>query len=356
MFDDLAVYNGTKNSIKIKVYDVVGVAESRNDLEKRKAKKSKPAAAVLIGTVGDAHGDGIRFDGEKLLDHEDYVMDGAEEQKPLAVDMFFLTNDGKKKNTPEKREYAGTMKLHLQYVPNRSVMSRAASRITETWYYESTVLMMVFIAMVSLALDSPADPPSATVNGALRIMELFVATQLLTELVLDVQVALAKGRLLFWKDAWFIIAATVVGCKWSSILMSRTGLVGAGSMFEQLISVGRVLRILRPMQTLRMINHVDIVASVIEESVDIFLTVAMLLVFLLSLFALIGVSSFGGVLQFECIDGEVCSAGQMEMAHERGISCPMECPSTLQCAQDGEVMCAPLAKLRTGEANAISMP
>lgn len=55
-------------------------------------------------------------------------------------------------------------------------------------------------------------------------------------------------------------------------------------VYEKLISVGRVFRILRPIRTLRMINHIDIVISVVEESVDIFLTVSMLLAFLLALF------------------------------------------------------------------------
>eukprot|EP01050_Picozoa_sp_SAG11_P059376 SAG11_NODE_38442_length_252_cov_0.679739_1_plen_37_part_10 len=37
---------------------------------------------------------------------------------------------------------------------------------------------MVFLAMVALAIQSPADPPSPTMYGALRIMEVFVATEL----------------------------------------------------------------------------------------------------------------------------------------------------------------------------------
>ena len=60
---------------------------------------------------------------------------------------------------------------------------------------------------------------------------------------------------------------------------------------------------------------------------------------------LVGVSSFGGVLQFDCITTETCDAGQLAAANTMGIDCPIECPSTLACAANYE-WCAPLAEPR----------
>ena len=44
--------------------------------------------------------------------------------------------------------------------------------------------------------------------------------ELVTELVLDVEVALAKGHFKFWKETWFIMASFVLACNWASILLS----------------------------------------------------------------------------------------------------------------------------------------
>ena len=126
---------------------------------------------------------------------------------------------------------------------------------------------------------------------------------------------------------------------------------------RKLVSVGRVFRILRPIRTIRMINHVDIVVTVVTESLGIFGTVCMLLLFLLAIFSLIGTSSFGGTLQFECVPSEfeltgagstlsVCSPGQTASALDNDEVCPMLCPSQLACAENFK-WCARLAEPRT---------
>ena len=214
-FDDFAVYSGTK-CLTLKVFDIIEVSQSRQAAAVRKAKKSAHDKSVLVGIAGDSHGDGIHFEGDTLVDHDHYVMNG-EEEADLSIDLYRVEALGKKASKNKKKgeqvkEYAGTVKLNLIFAPTRSLLSNAAAKITETWYFESTVLMMVFFTMVprgtatillhprlafmlnrpidsertardstataqvSLALDSPANPPSPTLYGALRILELFIAT------------------------------------------------------------------------------------------------------------------------------------------------------------------------------------
>ena len=112
-----------------------------------------------------------------------------------------------------------------------------------------------------------------------------------------------------------------------------------------------------------------------------FLTVCSLLLFLLAVFALIGMSSFSGALQYQCVGesgdpssmsdtpstSSVCTDAQLHEARlmgltcsgdcdlplylangarlsmdsGEGIMCPTECPHTLLCAEDHK-WCAPL--------------
>jgi hypothetical protein len=131
---------------------------------------------------------------------------------------------------------------------------------------------------------------------------------------------------------------------------------------EKFFSVGRVLRIVRPIRTLRMIQNVDVIVSVLQESLSLFLTVCLLLLFLLSILALVGISSFNGALKYTCVGepgvGTIpeCSDGQNAMAKEMGLvsvdgalnpHCPLLCP-TIVTASDSKcadfTYCAPLAE------------
>jgi hypothetical protein len=110
-----------------------------------------------------------------------------------------------------------------------------------------------------------------------------------------------------------------------------------------------------------MINDVDIIVTVINDSYHLVVTVCGLMFFLLAVFSLIGMSSFSGALQYECIgDGSepvVCSS-QQQYAADHGttgsMSCPVDCPYTLSCAVNFDVedrkYCAPLVdKRQVGE-------
>ena len=130
-----------------------------------------------------------------------------------------------------------------------------------------------------------------------------------------------------------------------------------------------MLRIVRPIRTLRMIQNVDIIVSVLQESVSLFLTVCLLLLFLLSILALVGISSFNGALGYTCVGeqdwgvpllddfgAEVipeCSDAQNDMAKEMAITsvdgalnphCPLLCAAILTAPESvcaGHTYCAP---------------
>ena len=328
-FDNIAVY---RDSSKLTLEVFAQVSDSKSD--------------VLVGFASpdlSSTSKFLRMKDGVLVDYE-YIMDGEDE---VEVDLFIETGKGKKK----QKAAAGSVSLKLIYAPTPDAAGSAATvALTQSWYFEFTVLFMVLLSMVGLALSSPAFPPSPALYGALRVIELFVATHMSVEILMDMYSSYSQQNEKFWQETWFQMAAFVLFCNWAVILFPR-GFFG-GAKFEKFLSVGRVLRILRPMRTFRMVKHVDIILRVIWGSMGLFCTVCMLVVFLLAIFALIGSSSFSGALQYECIKTNgakpICSDKQLAAARLKGIAdedCPLPCPSSLLCAETYD-WCAPLEEPR----------
>jgi hypothetical protein len=327
-FEGWALYESSK-LLEIQVYDVIQ--------EKRKTRD------VLIGSAN------VAIQGDRLPDL-DYTMDGNEEEGPCSINLVWTPPPKKKKDTPE-RASAGTINIMLQHIPVPPMLTQRSVSITKTWYFESTVLGMVFLSMVALALQSPAVPPPPDLYASLRILEIFVATHMGVELLLEMQPLLAAGKLhTCFRQTWWQLHVFVLVCNWASIMMPAVTVAENGSAsdvlmstepdtthkLEKLFSVGRVLRIVRPLRTLRMIKNVDMIVNVIQESLSLFGTVCLLLLFLLSILALVGMSSFGGALQYTCIGDPgdevappVCSEDQLARAAELEVACPLTCPPTL---------------------------
>lgn len=307
----------------------------------------------------------VEMDGASLPDL-DTEMDGVE-----ALDIPLVWENPEEGN---RQRPAGSVSVNLIWVPSPNLHLKTAILITKSWYFESTVLFMVLLSMVVLAFQSPAAPPSLMGRGTLRILEIFVATHMGVELLMEIVVLLsAKGKHPF-RDPWIMLSFLVMACNWLSIIAPAMPLAGeltgvtdaAGAAagrseivdidysagFKRLVSVGRVFRIVRPIRTLRMIKNVDIIVQVISESAGLFATVCGLLVFLLAIFSLVGMSSFAGALQYECIglpspDGQqegmppTCSDSQKQYAANMEVACPLQCPISLKCSED-HYWCAPL--------------
>lgn len=264
------------------------------------AKLDKKARApVCVGKAGEHSSgtngaqitNGVHFIEDPatragMIPELDYATDGkAEVEIPL-----FLEN---KKGSLIER--AGSVTVRFQYTPRPPLLSRSAATVTQSWYYEATVLGMCLLAMIALGLRAPADPPSPTLFAALRISELFVATHMVVELLLEVQGTIASGEK-FLTETWFLLAVFILACNWISILfpqesdgsvqtapaqhaatdvLSPGHLTGAlaNQKIRKLISVGRVFRVVRPIRTLRLIPHVDMIVSTLQDSMGIFGTV-----------------------------------------------------------------------------------
>eukprot|EP01043_Picozoa_sp_COSAG02_P052538 COSAG02_NODE_5676_length_4138_cov_1.611785_1_plen_847_part_10 len=275
---------------------------------------------------------------------------------------------------------AGSVSVNLTWVPSPALHLRTAAVITQTWYFESTVLGMVLLSMIILALQSPAARPGLMSVGTLRILEIFVATHLGVEVLMEVLTMLAARAGNPLRDSWIVLSCIILACNWMSIIAPAMPLeaeanqlltaanaaasstqngtvdlsiavssIDYSATVRRLISVGRVFRIVRPIRTLRMVQNVDIIVRVLAESAELFLSVCALLAFLMAIFSLVGMSSFAGALQYECIGlpddlqvGQpICSPAQSWHAADMKIACPVKCPMSLSCSAD-HTWCAPL--------------
>lgn len=333
-FDDITLYKSTRR-IRLTVLDTVN--------------KKKP---VEVGRAEVDLGQN-EFHELSLVDY-DYViqrrLSQSDEPVSIALKRVDPSTNGRHLCA------AGMVKLRLAHVPAASVLVNQGAGVTKSWYFEATVLAMCALSLVVLAMQSPADPPSLTTAGTLRILEIFCAAHLLVETLLEM-VARTSQTNAWWRDPWIGMSLFVLCCSWLSILNPPVVEQRVDQRIRKFLSFGRVFRILRPIRTLRMINDIDIIVTVLNDSSHLVLTVCGLLFFLLAVFCLIGMSSFSGALQYECIgDGTrpvVCSAEQQHEADHGVVGpmpCPIDCPHTLQCAadfdDDNRKFCAPLVRKR----------
>lgn len=339
----------------------------------------------------------IAMKGENLVDL-DHCMDG----NGVVIGLSW-TDPSSLKEIP-----AGSVTLQLAFIPTPPVVTSKAGAVTSSWYFEVTVIGAVFLNMVVLALQSPASPPPVLLHGALRVIEIFCATHMLVEFILELAVHMAS-KTAWYRDEWLVLLLLLLVVSWLSIAAPVLELASVGdeltadassnnisstavldnalyeasgaktapaarlvaafadqavrgttdsteqlrraveNMVRKLLSVFRVSRIFRPIRTLRLINNINIVILVITETARLLLTVVILMLFLLSIFTLIGLSSYTGALQYECMphsqnrEKPECDAGQMLSATLMQVDCPLRCPRSLSCAAlDDNMWCAPL--------------
>ena len=203
-------------------------------------------------------------------------------------------------------------------------MGAQAKIVTDSWYFEGCVAMSVLLLMYVLALQSTAVPPNIEQQFTLRIIEIFVTVFISFEMWLQLIMKLGK-KIYSWhaywdyfKDPWNAVDIFVVVVSWLYLLVPDS----------KWTSIGRVLRVVRPMRSLRLISSVQLVFQCIVEDKNLFRDVSTFLLVALSVFALIGLTLFRGTLQYECIDSTlpqpIASASWTTWT----------CPDTLKCQRE----------------------
>ncbi len=196
---------------------------------------------------------------------------------------------------------------------------REAVILTNTWYFEGTVLIASFTNFLVMATSSKAVPPSNNLLAVIMIGEIFCTLFLTFEVSIDVVFKMTKAEFLnIHRNPWICIDIFVLFVSWMYLYNPDT-----------VLSVGRVLRVLRPLRTLRMLSDIKVVMDTMVEAVPLFGQACLLVSFMLTAYSLIGMSLWAGGLRYECARTEEQLQGLLAM----NITPPdaIDCPASLLC-------------------------
>jgi hypothetical protein len=326
-FTGMALYADSKK-LEVKVYDQIA------------------GEPVLIGTAGTEDGNG-RTDGvfmdldQGMLPDLGYKMNGDIDKM-----VTFQLYHQKDENSPVK--LAGSLQMILNMYPvTTGLLSTTASVVTGTGKYEVAILAMVLLSMLDLALWSPAVVLSPTMLAGLNIIELFIGAEMIVELIMEVSAARTRGESQIWKRLFFVLGLYNLISNYAWLFKPDILLV------QKAIAVGRVTRLARGIERFRIIDDINVIEEALESALGLFKMVFMLMLLLTFMFAVIGMSCFGGALQFECLPAGVqeCDQAQKAAAVRLGTECPVPCPMTLACVDEykwpwvvtpTEKLCAPV--------------
>eukprot|EP01050_Picozoa_sp_SAG11_P020525 SAG11_NODE_3472_length_2427_cov_1.326890_2_plen_316_part_01 len=235
---------------------------------------------------------------------------------------FVHIKDFSKKGMSDK--WAEIKKL-ASGVDKEARIRKQAMTILDSVYYEISIIISVAIAMVVLAMQSKADPPVGDLGLTLRVCEIFVTVYLSVELLLEFTVAMTRMRQLqFLRSFW----------TWIDILVLVVSWMYLAAPDEKVVGIARVLRILRPIRSLRLFHSVGVIGECFADNMKAFVEVTVFTVFVLFLLALVGLHLFNGSIGTECLPPEISQENVTALDKNwfvlwegRNISVQEYCPS-----------------------------
>ena len=166
--------------------------------------------------------------------------------------------------------------------------------IVESPPFDPLILLTIMANCVTMAWASPLDPPGTQKQFILDATEpifLYIFTfEMITKMV-AYGIALHKHSYL--RDAWCQLDFVVVSFAWLPVLFPAT----FGNM-----SAIRSVRAVRPLRALRRVPGMPVLVSSILQSLPALTSVALLLAFVFTIFGIVGMNLFGGVLHDRCAD------------------------------------------------------
>ena len=173
------------------------------------------------------------------------------------------------------------------------IVNQEAKIVTETWYFEGTVIMAVLLSMYVLAMQSPTVPPPPDEVVTLRILEVFVTIFMTMELALEAIVMLSTRRVCrYMQNPWHWVDYVVLVTYWMFLFDPDPD--------NKFSAVCRALRVVRPMRSLRIFRPVKLIGESLRDDAGVFLDVTMFTLMLILIFSLVGVTMYHGSLQYTC--------------------------------------------------------
>jgi uncharacterized protein YjbI with pentapeptide repeats len=222
---------------------------------------------------------------------------------------------------------------------------RTAIFLVESSLFEPMVLTAILLNVVTMAWESPLDPPGTPKAALLALCESTFLGVYTVELLVKV---LAFGFLTsegaYLRDPWCQLDFAVVSLAWVPILFPNNTLPN--------LSVVRSVRALRPLRTLRFVPGMPVLVRTILDAIPKMANVGLLCAFLLLVFGIFGMQVYHGQLHYRCaLPGYAATldpvTGRSSLLPEAQRNYDTEVPCSLaddaSCAgvhEDGETACA----------------
>lgn len=178
-------------------------------------------------------------------------------------------------------------------------LRRTCIFVIESGPFDPFILMVIVLNCVTLAWDSPLDPPGTSKQAFLDASDWFFLIVFTSEMLLKV---VAYGFVMhegaYLHDSWCQLDFLVVSLAWLPIIVP-----GAGQF-----SAIRSLRALRPLRALNRVPGMPVLVGAIIDAFPRLLTVAGLCSIVLLVFGIVGVELFKGSLHHHCTRGDDAAA------------------------------------------------
>ena len=184
----------------------------------------------------------------------------------------------------------------LYIFPPDSGVRLAVWRIIRWPWFDRIVMLVIVLNCVFLAMMDPSMPATAGRNGVLNSAETAFTVIFTAELVLQI---IARNFIFgpgaYLKSPWYWLDLLIVVSGVVDLLLSASGKTGTSGLTGL-----RTLRALRPLRTARALPGMRLMVHVMLEALPLLTSVAVLVVWLFSIFSIIGVQLFSGRLTSRC--------------------------------------------------------
>jgi hypothetical protein len=204
--------------------------------------------------------------------------------------------------------------------PPDSSLRVASANVVNHRYFEAFISAVIGALLVMLMMDSPNKNPDAATLKYFRASDLVVAVIFTIEAVLRIVASgFILGRNTYLRSRWNQLDFLIVVTTWSGYALNDNELF-AGTL--------RILRLLRPLHSLRFFAGLKVILASIEHANTNLKTTVVILSLFCLVFSSIGLKIFGGALSRQCVDFSNATIFSNTTVSNASVEL---CPSIMPC-------------------------
>eukprot|EP00050_Salpingoeca_kvevrii_P014645 m.38383 g.38383 ORF g.38383 m.38383 type:complete len:1677 (-) comp5887_c0_seq1:4731-9761(-) len=217
--------------------------------------------------------------------------------------------------------------------PTRTLCRKIASNKFFEWF----ILLMILLNCASLAVQDPTEEDDVGRNKFLNDAEYVFVAVFGLEMVIKVIASgfIWCGPQSYLRNSWNVLDFFIVVLGFADVAASSIGLALAD------VKALRAFRVLRPLRLITSLTSLQLVVNSILASVPRLVNVGFLLIFLMVIYAIIGLEFYRGVLRTQCNTPFTNGTGTFYEPVEEGPICSIDgdgyqCPDPTVCRKNFE--------------------